>query len=102
MKISFAKSALPVEGALVVGILEGGVLPPTAAKLDELSGKTLTRAIAASRFEGKKDQTLLLLAPAGLEVSRLLLVGLGKADAFNDLAAEALGGAAVAQLAAAA
>ncbi|OIQ94510.1 cytosol aminopeptidase [mine drainage metagenome] len=99
MKISFAKSALPDEGALVVGILEGGALPSTAARLDEASGGTLSRAIAASRFEGKKDQSLLLVAPAGLTLSRLLLLGLGKGETFDALAAEAFGGGAVAALA---
>jgi len=54
--------------------------------------------MAASRFEGKKDQTLLLLTPAGLKLTRLLLVGLGKAKAIDAKGAQALGGTVVAQL----
>lgn len=98
MKISFAKPGLPTEGAIVVGVLEGRVLTATAGELDGKSGGTLTRAMNASRFEGKKDQTLMLVAPAGLELSRVVLVGLGAADKFDVKAAEALGGAAAAQL----
>lgn len=98
MKISFAKPGLPSEGAIVVGVLEGRVLTATGGELDGKSGGTLTRAMNASRFEGKKDQTLMLVAPAGLELSRVLLVGLGAADKFDVKAAEALGGAAAAQL----
>jgi leucyl aminopeptidase len=101
MKIAFAKPALPTEGALVVSVLADGVLSPTAAAIDAQTGGLIARAIAASRFEGKKDQTLLLVAPHGLEVSRLLLVGLGKADEIDALSAEAFGGAVVAQLQAA-
>lgn len=98
MKISFSKPVLPAEGALVVGVLEGGALTPAAAKADAATGGQIVRAIAASRFEGKKDQTLLIQAPAGLEVSRVLLAGLGKAAEFDALAAEGLGGTVVAQL----
>ncbi len=101
MKISFAKAALPTEGALAVGILEGRVLTATAGQIDHKTGGLIARALAASRFEGKKDQTLLLLAPAGLTVQRLLLIGLGKPDSVDGLAAEAYGGTAVAQLQAA-
>jgi leucyl aminopeptidase len=101
MKISFAKPSLPAEGALVVGILEGRVLTASAKLVDEQTGGTIARAMAASRFEGKKDQALLLAAPAGLTVQRLLLVGLGKADSIDALAAESFGGTVVAQLAAA-
>jgi len=98
MKISFAKPSLPTEGALVVGVLEGRVLTASAAKADEASGGLLTRAMAASRFEGKKDQTLLLQAPAGLTVARLLLVGLGKPEKLTALTAQGLGGIVIAQL----
>jgi len=98
MKISFAKPALPAEGALVVGVFEGKALTPAAVKADVAAGGQIARAIAASRFEGKKDQSLLLQAPAGLDASRLLLVGLGKAEDFDAQAAEALGGNIVAQL----
>ncbi|MGE5547898.1 MAG: leucyl aminopeptidase [Solirubrobacterales bacterium] len=98
MKIAFAKPQVPTEGAIVVGVLEGKKLTPTAEQLDKQAGGALSRAIAASRFEGKKDQTLLLLAPAGLEVNRVLLVGLGKADALDAQAGQALGGGAVGAL----
>jgi len=104
MKISFAKPATPTsenpsEGALVLPVFEGKVLTAAGSELDLLAGGTITKAIAASRFEGKKDQSLNLPVPAGLAVSRLLLVGVGKPDGFDALAAEALGGASVAALA---
>jgi leucyl aminopeptidase len=98
MKTTFAKAAIPAEGALVVGILEERQLGATALQIDAETGGLIARAMASSRFEGKKDQTLLLVAPAGLSASRLLLVGLGKASAVDALAAQSFGGNAVAQL----
>ena len=48
----------------------------------------LGEALAASRFTGAKGQTLDLIAPAGVEASRLLLVGAGNREAFDGLGAE--------------
>ncbi len=72
MKISFAKYALPTDGALVLGAFEDRRLTSIGMEIDAKTGGVLTRAMAAGRFDGKKDQTLLLLAPSGLELSHLL------------------------------
>jgi leucyl aminopeptidase len=48
----------------------------------------LAQAAAASRFTGAKGQTLDVLAPAGVEAARLVLVGLGKAEAVEALGIE--------------
>lgn len=98
MKISFAKPQLPTEGAIVVGVLEGKVLTATAQQLDQQTNGALMRAINASKFEGKKDQILVVLAPVGIELTRVVLVGLGKAEAVDGLAAQSFGGTAVAQV----
>lgn len=98
MKIAFAKSQIPAEGAVIVGVMEGRKLSQSAQLLDGQSGGALTRAMGASKFEGKKDQSLLVLAPAGLELSRVLLIGLGKAEKLDDQGAQAFGGAAIGQL----
>ncbi|CAA7616238.1 aminopeptidase A, a cyteinylglycinase [Candidatus Terasakiella magnetica] len=98
MKIAFSKPSVPAEGAIAVGVLEGKVLLPTALSLDVAAKGGLARAIAASRFEGKKGQTLMLLAPAGLTLSRVLLVGLGKAKEIDVQGAQTFGGTVVAQL----
>ncbi|MFN3077160.1 MAG: leucyl aminopeptidase [Alphaproteobacteria bacterium] len=99
MKITFSKPSLNVEGAVVVGILEDRVLTPSAAEIDERAGGALIRAMTASRFQGKKDQVLTLLVPPGLEVSRVLLIGLGKAEEITALSMQAFGGIACANLA---
>ncbi len=98
MKISFAKPAIPTSGALVVGVLADRKLSKLGEAIDAKTGGAVTRAMKTARFEGKKDQTLMLLNPAGLEVSRLLLVGLGEAKKIEAFGAEGFGGAAIAAL----
>ncbi|MGB8840119.1 MAG: leucyl aminopeptidase [Aliidongia sp.] len=92
MKIVFAETALPDSGTIVVGVCEDRNLTPSAAALDRDTGGALTRAMAASRFTGKKDQLLPVLAPANLTASRILLAGLGKTEDVTGLQLQALGG----------
>ncbi|HIJ63085.1 MAG TPA: leucyl aminopeptidase [Rhodospirillaceae bacterium] len=98
MKISFSKPAETTEGALVAGVFEGRVLTASGQRLDQQSGGQVTRAMASGRFTGKRDQTLTLPAPSGLNVQRLLLIGLGKPEKLDPMAAEGFGAAAIGQL----
>jgi leucyl aminopeptidase len=98
MKISFAEPSLPKSGALVVGVNEDRQLSPTAARVDEQTGGALKRAMAASRFTGKKDETLSVLAPTGLELSRIVLAGLGKREKGEARTYQDLGGTLFAHL----
>ncbi len=98
MKVTINEFRLPRAGALVVGVLEKGEMLATAKAVDKKSGGTLSRAMAASRFEGKKGQWLDVLAPAGTKYDRVLLAGLGKADKIDALTLEAVGGGAVGRL----
>ncbi len=98
MKIAFAKPEMPAAGAVVVGVLEDLKLTPSAAALDKQLKGAVGRALAASRFKGRPDDVLSILAPAGTELSRILLVGLGKPDGLDDIAAQSTGGRIVAHL----
>ncbi|HEX4637827.1 MAG TPA: leucyl aminopeptidase [Rhizomicrobium sp.] len=100
MQISFVapadvttKSGTKEGGAQVVGAVagEGVALLPAAVRLDRASGGALTRALKVSRFTGKTGQMVEVLAPPGVSASRLLLVGLGKADALDEKGLETLG-----------
>jgi leucyl aminopeptidase len=100
VKIDFAAPKLPKSGAVAVGVAEGGKLLPSAASLDQASGGTLTRAIKqAVRFSGKKGQILELVAPGGLGLSRVVLIGMGKPKDLKDLDFETGGGSLFARLA---
>src|SRR5262245_39318327 len=99
MDVTFAKAALPETGALAVGAFNGRKLTAAAKSLDRQSKGAVSRALAASRFEGKVGETLSLLAPARLGNSRIILVGLGKRKALDTSAAKRAGGALAAELA---
>ena len=98
MKISFAETAVPKSGTIVVGVSEDRLLTPAAAALDRDADGALTRAMASSRFEGKKDQLLTVLAPANLAAGRVILAGLGKVAEVTALQLQNLGGNLVATL----
>ena len=98
MKIAFAKPEQPNAGTYVVGVLEDRKLTPAAAALDKQGGGVVTRAMKSGRFAGRKGETLEIVAPEGVGIARILLVGLGKADKIEALQLQAIGGTIVAQL----
>jgi leucyl aminopeptidase len=91
MQVTFSAPELPEKGVIVLGVLEGRTLTPSAQALDEKLNGLLGRAMNGSRFRGKKDQILSLLAP-GDRLDRIVLLGLGKAAELNDLCLQAAGG----------
>ncbi|HUK57994.1 MAG TPA: leucyl aminopeptidase [Stellaceae bacterium] len=98
MKISFAGPRLPHAGTVAVSVADERKLLATAARLDEESGGNLTRAMAASKFKGRGEEVLAVLAPARLEVNRVLLYGIGKEGGGERVAWQNRGGHIVAQL----
>jgi len=100
MQISFVEPSRAAAGggAWVVGAVEGGALLPAAVRWDKACGGALTRALKYSRFTGKSGQMLEVLAPAGVKASRLLLIGLGKAEALEEKGLESLGAQIVGRL----
>ncbi len=98
MDIVFGELKRPDKGVVVVGVLEGGKLTPSAAALDKATRGSLVKAMGAGRFKGKKDQIAEVVAPKGVALSRVVLAGLGKADAIDEQAAQAIGGRIAAHL----
>jgi len=97
MQIGFAAPAADSKGSLAV---IGGEreFSPAAKALDERVGGALRRAAEASRFKGKPGQVVELLAPSGVQASRVLLVGVGRADKLDGPTAEKVGAVVVARL----
>ena len=91
MNISFTAPASVGAGSWVVGAVEGKVLLPAALKADKASGGALTRALKFAQFTGKSGQMVEVLAPAGLAISRLILVGFGKPESLDEKALETVG-----------
>ena len=100
-KISFSKAAAPQKGVAVILADDKLATGATAAGLGDGAQDLIRRAAETAGFSGKSKTVLDLLAPAGLGVDRLLVVGLGKADEVaglddNDWAA--LGGTVMGRL----
>jgi leucyl aminopeptidase len=84
-KLAFAPIATPTSGVLVVfadGDLRLG--PKTRAALGS-AAELVARIAKAEKFTGKSGSALDIVAPAGLSVSRLIVIGTGKtADRKTD------------------
>ena len=99
MKISFAAPAMPKSGTLVVGIAAGRKPTKAAEEVDKLCDGMLTRAIkASSKFNGKAEEVLSVVAPSGVPVDRIVLVGLGDLKALRATAMQRIGGVLTAHL----
>lgn len=89
---SFAPIRPPRTGVLVVLAEEGPALGPTAQALDKASGGAIARAAKVRDFKGRRNTALDLLVPAGLDLSRLIVVGVGKLAGYGEDDWRALGG----------
>ncbi len=98
LEVAFVRPSLPNSGALVLPFFEAALDSPALQAADAATGGAVSRALEAAEFKGKSGQTATILAPGG-GLSRVVAVGLGKADGFTTLAAEEAGGHAAAALA---
>jgi leucyl aminopeptidase len=96
LEIVFAKPTLPRSGALALLIAEGAKPGGLWAAADEATGGAIARALEAAQFTGAKGKSATILAP-GAGLSRVVAVGLGKAEELTQrVVAEAAGTAAAA------
>jgi len=78
LKIGFASPALEKSGSLVLFMGSDLDLSAATRKLIGTAGAgTVKRAVAAEKFKGKERSTLVIPAPQGIDVDRLVIVGLG-------------------------
>ena len=101
LKLDFAPIALPAKGVLVVFCEEGLKFGTATQKFLKPAGDLVTRAAAADRFKGKNGATLDIVAPPGLDISRLIVVGAGKARDLKSQGYVKLGGVAMGKVPAA-
>ncbi|RJF78872.1 leucyl aminopeptidase [Rhodopseudomonas palustris] len=101
VKVGFVPFSAAARGTLVVFCDEALKFGAAASKaLGEAAG-TVKRAAAASRFKGKAGSALDLLAPEGLKLGRLIVIGAGKATDLKDFDVLKLGGAVAGKIGAA-
>ncbi|HXW40342.1 MAG TPA: leucyl aminopeptidase [Xanthobacteraceae bacterium] len=77
LKLSFKPFARPT-GVLVVFCQEGLKFGPATQRTLAPLADLLRRAAAADRFTGKSGSSLDIVAPSGLNLLRLVIVGVGK------------------------
>jgi leucyl aminopeptidase len=78
LKLEFAPLSTPPKGVLVVFCDEGLKFSSATRQVLAAAGDLVSRAAASERFKGKSASTLDIVAPSGLEVARLIVVGVGK------------------------
>src|SRR5205807_7660823 len=98
LKLEFVVISAPVRGVLVMFCGEGLKFGAAAQAILRPCGDLVTRAATAARFKGKNGSTLDILAPAGLAVPRLVIVGAGKGSELKREAFVKLGGVAMGQV----
>jgi leucyl aminopeptidase len=93
---AFGPFATPAKGVLILFCEEGVKFGPASRKALSSTGDLVKRAAAAAdKFTGKSGSALDIVAPAGLPVSRLVILGVGKAGKLKTQDFVKLGGAAM-------
>jgi leucyl aminopeptidase len=69
-----------------------GGFSPALKVFDSQTKGLVARAATIAKFTGAKKTSLDLIAPAGLDLERLIIMGLGTAERYNDLEWMSLGG----------
>jgi leucyl aminopeptidase len=96
MRVTFGQPSNPQSSALAVFAHKDGVLT-RGAQSREADGR-LARAIRTGRFDGEVATVTEMLSPAGIDATRLMILGLGAPGKADRGAFERIGGALVARL----
>jgi leucyl aminopeptidase len=91
-----------LRGVLVAFCAEGLKLGPATQKALAPLGELFRRAAGADRFTGKSGSALEIIAPTGLNVPRLVVIGTGKESDLTDRDLVKVGGIAMGKIPAAA
>src|SRR5579862_218866 len=100
-KFGFTPFAHP-RGVLVVFCEENVKLGPATQRALAPMGDLIRRAAAADRFTGKSGSSLDIVAPSGLDLPRVVVVGIGKESELKSRDIVKLGGIAMGKVPAAA
>jgi leucyl aminopeptidase len=98
LKVGFVPLSAAPRGSLVVFTDETLKFGTATRKALGAAANSVRRVAEANRFKGKSGSTLDMLAPQGLKVSRLIVVGAGKLSGLKDYDFFKLGGAVAGKL----
>jgi leucyl aminopeptidase len=98
VKVGFVPFSSTPRGILVVFCDDALKFGTATSKALGTAAATIKRAAAANQFKGKSGSTLDFLAPEGVKVGRLIVVGAGKLPDIKDSDFLKLGGATAGKL----
>jgi leucyl aminopeptidase len=98
LKLDFGPFVAPAHGVLVVFCGDRLKFGPATAKAIAPALALIKRAAAAERFTGKSGAALELIVPEGLQVSRLVVIGVGKGSGLAQKDFVKFGGMAMGKL----
>jgi leucyl aminopeptidase len=98
LKLEFTPLTSSPRGVLVVFCEDGLKFGSTAQQALSATGDLIARAAAADRFKGKNGSALDIIAPAGLDLPRLVVLGVGKARDLKSEDLVKLGGIAMGRI----
>ncbi|MEL7543231.1 MAG: leucyl aminopeptidase [Pseudomonadota bacterium] len=90
--VTFDDLEMPEAGVVIAFMDKDGGLPGVLAQLDKAGKGHIKRALKAAAFKGEAKSVASILAPAGSEIDRLIVVGAGVAKARTEGDLIALGG----------
>jgi leucyl aminopeptidase len=98
LTLGFATFSVPAKGVLLVLCDDKLKLGPQARKHLGRAADLFKRAAADNSFTGKSGSALDIVAPAGLKLARLVVIGTGKAKELTSFDLVKLGGGAMARI----
>jgi len=93
MKISFSTFSAPKSGVAVVLAGEGGKLSEDGSKVDKAVNGAISNAMKVADFKAEREKSLDIILPGGPGPERVIVMGVGKTDDLDEVAAEYVGGA---------
>jgi leucyl aminopeptidase len=84
VKVGFVPFSATPRGILVVFCDDALKFGPTTRKALGKAAELVKRAAATSQFKGKSDSTLDILAPEGIKIQSLIIVGTGKTSELKE------------------
>jgi leucyl aminopeptidase len=83
MQINFSELAIPTIGCTILFVKKDLELSGLAATINEQMAGGILKAAESARFTGSKGSSLEIIAPSGMELDRLLVVGIGDKELSN-------------------
>src|SRR6202047_747255 len=84
VKVGFVPFSTPPRGILVVLCDDALKFGPATRKALGTAAKLVKRAAATSQFKGKNSSTLEILAPEGIKIQSLIVIGTGKTSELKE------------------